>query len=70
MIKKETQNTKLVNLTKEYNFILAILEVNLNKTTEYDLKKIASEFRNFFLPDLEINQVIVMLSLKKIEKML
>ena len=53
MIKKETQNTKLVNLTKEYNFILAILEVNLNKTTEYDLKKIASEFRNFFLPDLD-----------------
>ena len=53
MIGKEKNNTKLVNLTKEYTFVLAILEINLNKTTKFDMKTLASEFRNFFLPDLD-----------------
>ena len=53
MINKEKNNTKLVNLTKEYTFVLAILEVNLNKTTKFDMKTLASEFRNYFLPDLD-----------------
>jgi tetratricopeptide (TPR) repeat protein len=53
IIKKDTNNEKLVNITKTYSFILAILEISLTKQTKFDLKSLASEFRQSFLPGLE-----------------
>ena len=53
MIKKDNDNKKLVEYTKVYSFVLAILEVGLNKKTDFDLKSLAGEFRNSFLPDLD-----------------
>lgn len=53
MIKRDNGNKKLVEYTKVYSFVLAILEVGLNKKTDFDLKSLAGEFRNSFLPDLE-----------------
>ena len=49
IIKKDTNNEKLVNITKTYSFILAILEISLTKQTKFDLKSLASEFRQSFL---------------------
>ena len=43
----------MVNIIKTYNFILAILEISLTKQTKFDLKRLASEFRQSFLPGLE-----------------
>ena len=53
IIKKDINNEKLVNITKTYSFILAILEISLTKQTKFDLKSLASEFRQSFLPGLE-----------------
>ena len=53
IIKKDTKSEKLVNITKAYTFILAILEIGLTKQTDLDLKNLASEFRQSFLPNLE-----------------
>ena len=54
MIKKDTKNEKMVNFTKTYTFILAILEICLTKQTKFDLINLASEFKQSFLPDLKI----------------
>ena len=53
IIKKDKNNTKIANLAKAYTFAFGILKMNLNKITNFDLKKIACEYRNFFFPDLE-----------------
>ena len=53
IIKNDKNNEKLVQLVKAYTFVLAIFEINLNKETEYDIKSLAFDFKNTFLPDLE-----------------
>ena len=53
MIKKDTKNEKMVNFTKVYTFILAVLEISLTKQTKFDIKNLASEFRQSFLPELK-----------------
>lgn len=55
MIKKDTNNEKLVNITKTYTFILAILEISLTKQTDLDIISLATEFRQSFIPELEKN---------------
>ena len=49
---KIAKSKKLINITKSYNFVLAILKISLDKKEEYDIKSIAYEFQKSFLPDL------------------
>ena len=53
IIKDDKKSQKLIQLTKAYNFVLAILEVCLDKKTDFDLQSLAIQFKNSFLPDLE-----------------
>ena len=49
---KFDKSEKLMNMTKSYNFVLAILKIALDKKTEYDMKTLTYEFQKSLLPDL------------------
>ena len=49
---KFDKSEKLVNMTKSYNFVLAILKISLDKKSEYDMKTLTYEFQKSLLPDL------------------
>jgi hypothetical protein len=55
IMKNDKDTPKIKKLTKAYTFILAILEISLNKKTDYDIKTLAGDFQNTFLPDLSIS---------------
>ena len=55
MIKDEKSLEKIKQLTNAYNFILAILEISLNKKTDFDIKVLASDFKDSFLPELTLS---------------
>ena len=55
MIRNEKNTEKMKQLNKAYTFILATLEISLNKKTDYDIKTLASDFQNTFLPDLNLS---------------
>ena len=50
---KNDRNTKITQLIKTFKFILAILEISINKTSDFNMNDLASDFRKEFLPDLE-----------------
>lgn len=49
---KFDKSEKLVNMTKSYNFVLAILKISLDKKAEYDMKSLTYDFQKSLLPDL------------------
>ena len=49
---KFDKSEKLVNMTKSYNFVLAILKISLEKKSEYDMKTLTYDFQKNLLPDL------------------
>ena len=49
---KFDKSEKLINMTKSYNFVLAILKISLDKKSEYDMKTLTYEFQKSLLPDL------------------
>ena len=51
IIKNDKNNEKLIQISKAYIFILAILEVSITKKTDFDLKTLAFDFQKAFLPD-------------------
>ena len=55
IIKNDKNNENLILLTKAYTFVLAILEIDLTKETKFDIKNLAYDFKNNFVPDLDNN---------------
>ena len=55
MLDHESQDKRTIEILKAYRFVIANLEVWLNQETNYDLKKLATEFQKTFLPDLKSN---------------
>ena len=55
MIKNDKSVEKTKQISKAYSFFLSILEIALNNKTENNIKNLASEFQNAFLPDLNSN---------------
>ena len=49
------KDKRTIELIKAYRFLLAILEMWLTQEIKYDMKSIASEFKEIFLPDLKSN---------------
>ena len=58
MIQNDRNNTKLNDLEKAYNFLLAILEVALTKRTDLNVLKLSYDFQKSFLPDINSRQNI------------
>ena len=55
MINNDNNDKKNIELLKAYQFIIAIFEINLTQETKFDMRKLAIEFQNIFLPDLKSN---------------
>ena len=55
IIKNDKNNEKLKQVVKVYSLVLAILEIGLTKTTQYDLLSIASDFQNNFITKFDSN---------------
>ena len=55
IIKNDKNVDKAKQITKAYSFFLSILEITLNNKTDFNIKNLASEFQNAFLPDLNSN---------------
>ena len=55
IIKNDKIVDKAKQITKAYSFFLSILEITLNNKTDFNIKNLASEFQNAFLPDLNSN---------------
>ena len=49
---KNDKNEKLKQMFLTYSFVLAMLEIGLNKKTNFDLKTLAFDFQRSFIPDL------------------
>ena len=52
IIKNDKNSTKLNQMYLTYSFVLAMLEIGLNKKTDFDLKTLAFDFQKNFIPDL------------------
>jgi hypothetical protein len=52
IIKNDKNSEKLKQMFLTYSFVLAMLEVGLNKKTNFDLKTLAFDFQKSFIPDL------------------
>jgi hypothetical protein len=52
IIKNDKNSEKLKQMFLTYNFVLAMLEIGLNKKTDFDLKTLAFDFKKNFIPDL------------------
>jgi hypothetical protein len=49
---KNDKNEKLKQMFLTYSFVLSMLEIGLNKKTNFDLKTLAFDFQRSFIPDL------------------
>lgn len=52
IIKNDKNNEKLKKLVKTYNLVLAILEIDLTKKTDFDMMFLATDFQKTFFPNL------------------
>ena len=55
IIKNDKNNKKLKELVKAYNLVLAILEIDLTKRTDFDMMILATDFQKTFFHDLSSN---------------
>ena len=62
IIKNDKNSEKLKNMFLTYSFVQALLEVGLNKKTDFDLKTLAFDFQKNFIPDMksksELNYIV------------
>ena len=52
IIKNDKNSEKLKQMFLTYSFVLSMLEIGLNKKTNFDLKTLAFDFQRSFIPDL------------------
>ena len=55
MLDNESNDKRTIEIIKAYRFVVANLEVSLKQETDYNMKKLAMEFQNIFIPDLSSN---------------